>query len=372
MKKSLYIFLSFYMMFTSCKKTELPPENADQPFTPVFYAKCSVGSQSLSIAAGADDYYMNSSYYYDSSKVYVYEADLKQKSCTGACGYAVTVLINDYQMSSANTVMNVNTAIKPAVYRFDTYTPDPVSYTAKFTPVDAFTSSASYRWEFSDGIKQNGYEVTRTFDANKNYSARLIFSSPCDANHLNVFNVGNPLQTLIQAARNMDKDGLNYQFMATPTGAGPYKFSWDFGDNTPLVSDVNPNHTFAASGRYITKLQITDAAGDSCTSYYQVAASYEKICTANYTFAFTPVSIPVLFSAITIKVTDPNGIVYSSKNVKQPVSSNFQVVSVEDYKTNEQGQATKKMKIRFNCTLQNGSNQLVVNNGEAVIAVAFK
>jgi hypothetical protein len=96
------------------------------------------------------------------------------------------------------------------------------------------------------------------------------------------------------------------------------------------------------------------------------------VCNANYNAYFTPLPNPKALSAITIKVIDPNGVEYSSSTLNQPNSNKFEIISVEEYKLNERTETTKKLKLKFNCTLQSGSNTISVNNGEAVIAVSYK
>jgi PKD repeat protein len=45
--------------------------------------------------------------------------------------------------------------------------------------------------------------------------------------------------------------------------------SWDFGDGSATASGVNPSHTYAAYGRYVAKLTVTDDGG--------LSGSYQKI-----------------------------------------------------------------------------------------------
>ena len=36
--------------------------------------------------------------------------------------------------------------------------------------------------------------------------------------------------------------GTSVQFTSSVTGTGPYMYSWDFGDGSPLSSSINPTH----------------------------------------------------------------------------------------------------------------------------------
>ncbi|WP_139171745.1 PKD domain-containing protein [Flavobacterium noncentrifugens] len=57
--------------------------------------------------------------------------------------------------------------------------------------------------------------------------------------------------------------GTNIQFTSTLTGTGPFTYSWDFGDGTPLVTTVSANHTFnnaigCGNQPYSVVLTVTD------------------------------------------------------------------------------------------------------------------
>jgi hypothetical protein len=95
------------------------------------------------------------------------------------------------------------------------------------------------------------------------------------------------------------------------------------------------------------------------------------MCHANFTAGFVPLDLSMMLKRITFIVTDPQGTTYSSADVSQNVDANVNLVSVENYEANEKGQATKKITLNFDCTLRNGTDNLVLKNGRAVIAVAY-
>ena len=53
---------------------------------------------------------------------------------------------------------------------------------------------------------------------------------------------------------------LAVTFTDTSTG-GPTSWSWDFGDGTPLSTQRNPSHTYAAAGTYTVTLTATNPGG---------------------------------------------------------------------------------------------------------------
>jgi serine protease AprX len=61
--------------------------------------------------------------------------------------------------------------------------------------------------------------------------------------------------------------------------------SWDFGDASPLSSDTNPSHLYAAAGTYSVILTVTDDMGDSSSDTQLVTVAVGNVPpTAAYTF----------------------------------------------------------------------------------------
>jgi PKD repeat protein len=74
--------------------------------------------------------------------------------------------------------------------------------------------------------------------------------------------------------------GSGNTFNFTYTGTTPYTgISWDFGDGSPAASQVNPSHTYAASGTYNVCVTVTNACGSNtyCKSITTNEVSINKI-----------------------------------------------------------------------------------------------
>ena len=198
-------------------------------------------------------------------------------------------------------------------------------------------------------------------------------SPVCSTTHTNTFYIGNALQTNISAVRDTTNNYsyLRYTFSSNPTTSitGTTYF-WEFGDGATSALS-NPTHNYTSQNYYRPKLTLSNTT-NTCVTYYQAPCFNYSVCNANYNAYFNGVANPKGLSAITIKVIDQNGIEYSSSTLNQPSTNTFEIISVENYKLNERNEATKKLKIKFNCTLQNGTNTINITNGEAVIAVSYK
>src|SRR6478672_1537623 len=63
--------------------------------------------------------------------------------------------------------------------------------------------------------------------------------------------------------------GTTIQFTSTVTGDGPFTYSWNFGDASPIVTTANPTHVFTSLGcgtqNFTVTLIVTDVNNLSTT-----------------------------------------------------------------------------------------------------------
>jgi PKD repeat protein len=52
-------------------------------------------------------------------------------------------------------------------------------------------------------------------------------------------------------------------FTNLTTGTQPISYTWDFGDGTPIVTEISPTHTFMATGIFTVTLTAVNEAGSS-------------------------------------------------------------------------------------------------------------
>ncbi|MDO9001504.1 MAG: PKD domain-containing protein [Bacteroidota bacterium] len=371
MKLNVLAVFIIAMIFSSCNKKNLPPKE-EEP-APVFYFKCMANEFPVSIDAGVSGYYMTSSYFQDSSSIYVFKGELKQKNCSANCGFGITVLINDYKVSPSGNMV-IDSTLSLSSYQYNDGNIEPLFYIGNFVPRQNSTQNLSYKWQFSDGNMFYTTSCTKTLKAHSKYTCNLETTSSLFGNiaHSNVFDIGNPVQTNVSATRIAPFSAFYYKFSAlNPTGVAPYNYLWEFGDGY-TSSDVSPSHEYIISNYYTAKLTLIDSNKDTCISYYQVPVVDGLFGESNFSAYFSPIQNPKALSAVTILVSDPSGNIYSSSSQNQAQNSHFQIVSIENYSAPESSQIFKKIKIKFNCKVYNGSNVLDITNGEAVIAIAYK
>ncbi|MBA2611940.1 MAG: PKD domain-containing protein [Bacteroidetes bacterium] len=371
MKAHVLIVILIALFLNSCNKKALPPK--DETPGPVFYFKCDIGGFPVDLKAGVNSYYMKSSYYRDSNNVYIFKGELKQKECSGNCGFGLTIMINDYKTSPTGS-MYIDSTLMLTSYQYNDAVIEPTYYTCNFASHQT-TQPSSYTWSFSDISTTWGTAYcARTFKANKTYTTSLLVSSQQfgSISHDNVYKVGNPVQTNVNVVRTSPTNLFSYKFSTVnTTGVAPFTYIWDFGDSY-TSPDPMPTHEYQAPGLYEAKLTLIDANKDTCISYYQVPAFNGSYGESNFSAYFTPVLNTKALSTISIFVNDPKGNVYSLAQVNQSEKSHFEIISIENYQATDTNQPLKKVKIKFNCTVYNGANSLEIKDGEAVIAIAYK
>ncbi|MDI1353558.1 MAG: PKD domain-containing protein [bacterium] len=370
--KILYSTILFALLATACKKTPLPEE---APAEPVFLLSGKLDGTDLNFQAGNINYYMNASYFQDASNLYIFKGELKQ-NCTSACGYGLTVLINDYKVSEPNGPMNIDSAIHKGAYRLFNESIYPTQQEVNFVPVNELSGDVSYSWSIVNGTSTITapftYTLSKTLDIGKTYSVTLTYEEnggTCNATHTNVFRVGNAFQTTITAQK--DLTPLTLKFAAKTNTTGTFTYLWEFGDGA-TSSQSMPSHTYGNEGPFIAKLSMVNAANDSCVSYYQVNAGPNPSCQANFNALFLPLQTIQITRSITILLTDSTGTTYSSAKAMQPTGTHVEITDVGEYKTNNYGQPTKVVSLNFDCVLKNGNVSKLLKGGHAVIAVAYK
>jgi hypothetical protein len=369
----IYAIIVIAAVFSACRKKELPSE---VPAEPDFYVDCNIDGKKVLMEAGNEGYYMNAACYLDTTHRYVYKADLSQ-SCNAGCGYAITVLINDYKTSSYGAPMNPDSALRPGIYPYNDREMPSETYLVKFTPEVAQSSSNSYTWVIKSGsapvLEQKSYDINTSLKAGSVYSVTLFTedNSGCFTEHSMVYDVGNPLQGNISASR-ISNTELKYTFWADLTNIPGITYEWSFGDGSKST-EAGPTKVFDMKpGYHNVTLRAITPAGDTCVLNYQVPGTLDYICGANFKTVLTAIPRTTSASRVTIILKDPAGTEFTTRGFEQPDVSSFVIDELSSYDHNSRNEPTKRLKVRFNCVLREGTREIQLTNGSALIGVAYK
>lgn len=371
MKTPLIYIALFCLIDSGCRKEPLPKTVEEEP---VFFVSCKVEQAPVKIVAGDNDYEMVSGYHQDSNGVYVLSASLQKKNCTNC--YALTVLMNDHMVAGVNGPLHIDSALHQGVYQFNENTSATPDYMIDLIPHEKQDPTGTYTWIIrQDGepaFEKKAYQCYIHARSGKTYTVTLLYedASGCSASHTAVLKPGSEIPVTINAINS--GGNLTYNFSASG-GGDPASYYWEFGDGSTSW-ESNPVHDFAdlGGGHYNTTLTVTYSDNTKSQAFYQVPGTTGSVCLANFNAIGKPEDSALGLSTITIELRDPSGQVYSTREFDQPGNSSFEVVSVEDYRNNEKGQPTKLFRIKFNCLVKNGAQELAITEGEAVMAVAYQ
>ncbi len=362
------LFLLGLLMACNKKKYAEPVVYANDP---VFNSTLLVNNVPVVLEAGKNGYYMFSSYKQDSNRVYNFIGSLKQNNCTN-CANSLQVQINDFKSSALNAPVLIDSSLRSGKYNYIA-SQVPFCYIAKFQS-SYNKNAASYLWDFGDGsAPDTSRNPTHIYTKAGNYPVCLNVKgiNGCEAGACNRQNIGsnNGFRTLI----NLNSvSSTSFSFGQSTTGnRGNLNYFWSFGDGSTSTLD-NPTHVYAYRGSYPVSLRVTDSYNNNTivSNYNVVTENDMSSCAGNYRIT-SLTSSNLSLSAIKVTWVDANGSVYSSDKAVQSSNTYFDLLSVEDYSNNEYNQTTKKLHVKFKCTVSNGVTTLQLDNAEATICVAY-
>jgi PKD repeat protein len=378
MKRSVLIASAFLLILASCRKKEYPQNVSESP---EFYVSAKIDGQPITLQAGTLGYYMFSSYSQSIDGIYSFIADVKPQNCGSACPNSLRIELNDNIMASQGGASNVSNSVKTGSYTFvNSNASNPtligymVSYGSSFN-----LSPISYDWNFGVGANDVIANPTHTYSAPGVYNTRLTAIGNASPPAIGTGSIENPVKVTLNTnvcrtrvvVSNISANTVTFNNVTS--GSGNYTWNWDFGDGSQNSPDAMPVHTFPGIGIYQVKLTTIDHTHmDTAVHFYNArtdmalnAAPNFWVNSVNGIYSNSPLS------KIKITYTDGSGKIFTS-DVQPQTGSNFNIVSVQEYKNNENNQPTKKLKITFNCTLYGDGITYNLTDGEAVIAVAYK
>lgn len=377
MKNLCYSVLALLLLaISSCKKEDPKPETGAMAGTPVFSFTGNVNGNPIALQAGANDYFMSTSYSLDSNGVYDFIGELKPKNCIGDCRNSLKISIKDYRQFSMLPT-TIDSTMVPGYYAFATPSGAASQYNNIFiATLKNGNAQSNYNWDFGDGtpiVTSTDSTVVHKYLHPGIYKVSLNETgcSSAIANDIQFGQTGNSLLPKFTTVITGD----SAVFIPTPPFEGiyPYTYFWNFGDGSTSTA-TSPSHKYSAAGVYKASLTMTDATDTSAVQYFNVSIKPNTICSSNFSLrASTSLSNPMNLGDVVIEWRDTAGKLWTSKNNDQsPSKSMFKIISVENYLNSPNGDATKKIHVKFSCTLYSGSSSITMNNVEGIFAVSYK
>jgi PKD repeat protein len=248
----------------------------------------------------------------DGSPVYSTISPTTTHGFVSGGSYVVTLTVTD-NLTSTNSVSQPvapTSATPPPSTPVAAFTSTCTNLSCAFTDASTDTGAVitAWSWNFGDGTPvSTDQNPTHAYaSAGTGYTVVLtVTDSLTDTNAIshNVAPVAAPPPSTPVAAFTSSCTNLSCSFTDTSTDSGSTVngWSWDFGDGSPVSTDQNPTHVYAAAGTgYSVTLTVTDGLSDSNAISHHVApaappppstpvASFTSVCTA-LSCAFTNTS----------------------------------------------------------------------------------
>lgn len=362
------------LVATSCKKKEYST-NSPTPTYP-FYFNGTINGASVSLQAGASNYYLYTSYALDGNGVYDYAGEFRDKNTSTGSPNSLKIYVKDYrQYSLAPT--QIDSTLLQGYYSLATPAGTASAFSVLFYDSLYNGTAQSFAYAFGDGGTSSQHRPTHLYGHPGIYTVSLNAQSTgaCSSsltNEVMVGQVGGRTQLFFVSNPTTATTVTLATTTGGGTGPGTYTFNWDFGDgNTGVSTSPTYTYTYATPGVYPLTLTRVDGANTTEICRRNFATLNATSCYANFYPTFiTPVANPMNLANVTLEWHDASGNLYTSNNNSQPTQSMFKILSVSPYQNNTSGQPTKQIHAKVHCTLYNGTNTAVLD-GDMVFSVAY-
>ena len=188
---------------------------------------------------------------------------------------------------------------------------------------------SSYSWNFGDGSPVvTGIAPSRTYGAAGNYTAILTVTDAqglTDTASIEITvsqsTTDNLAPIAMASATPLNGEApllVDFDASGSSDDNGISSYSWNFGDGSPVVTDISPSRTYGAAGNYTAVLTVTDAQGltDAATLQITVSPSTTSNLAPIAIARATPLNgdAPLLVNFDASESTDDNAIITYSWN----------------------------------------------------------
>jgi len=199
------------------------------------------------------------------------EVPIHSYAADGSFTVEVTVTDSDGESSSASALVTVDNA-NPEILSLDGDLSGETNATFSFQGVatDPGGDPLTYTWDWGDGSAQdsgpNLASATHVFTSAGVYLVTLIVNDDQGAATQQTVSVdvnALPVISQLNAAplSSVEGDIVAFEVFASDPDGHVLSYSWDFGDNSPLISSVTPAHVFVDDGDYTVTVTVTDQLG---------------------------------------------------------------------------------------------------------------
>ncbi|MEL7340092.1 MAG: PKD domain-containing protein [Bacteroidota bacterium] len=354
-----------------CQPNNLPPSVDDEVD---FFVLGQIDGKAIKLEAGKEDYYMHTRRERSTDNIWRFQGTLSQTRCLD-CPESFAIEIRDARIRPDNDGFDLGAVFKTKNYPF-AFAPSlgPRLYQVNFQSQSSGGNTPLLQWTFGDGTTSNEANPTRFYEQIPGQRFEVCLQAAdggtCETQVCNdvILDIDH-----CQANFTMQIDTAfnRVRFENQSSGSGELSYQWQFGDGGSATI-AEPTYFYSSSGRYLSKLSISDQDGCEAT-YSQQVSTDPDLCTHNFSYTISEATSPdsLQFGHVRVLWWDANGVLYRSDWSSQDGESRFQITEILDYDDNELGQPSIRLGLEIVCRLSNGDHEIVAKGLQAYLGVAL-
>lgn len=370
------------LVATGCKKTPI-----EQPMTatPDLRGSGLINDEPFEVAAGVNNFYMEASYERNPEGVNEFVGEFKKDNGEST---ALKIVIQDDERRLPVEPVSVDVAMTEGFYDFKTDEVEIDPFQLQFYSLAYADGDHDYLWEL------DGEELP----ANPSPEFPIVsFEEYTDFDiYVMVSDDSGCSDTLVQDInQNMAPDAYTPYFKVPfkkefLTGGGvrfyypgdveqTTQIKWDVsedGQNSTVNDAPEYTHYFTGDGPHRVAMNVIMEDGHAF-KYVENVAPFQNTCAASIQYEAVPVNPDAVdVSQVLVEYVDEEGNEFSSfsPTEEENADRSFEILSVTDYNNTDDGLETRKVNVRFTCTLYNVNNPddtMRIEDFTGFIAVSF-
>jgi hypothetical protein len=360
-------------ILVGCNKIDVPEPVKEDP---VFYFNFNVDNSNANLAAGQANYFMDANYEINSNGILHLIGTLKPKDCRNLCPGSLRIVIRDIRKFDPDR-FNITQTLRPKHYGY-VWNLRRDSVVIHFKNNSRSETPFKSIWNLGNGLTVTQNHVTATYGRKAFRVALNVFNQAgCESVQVQSFDTENGYycRSFIVPGESNNQRVLKVRSF----GEAPFTYKWNNGSTDSLIM---LNSITSTSLRRKYGVTVTDPNGCESVSGFDLTKantdvnSLKDICVADFSskLELVPNTTNALGTGlISIDFMNKDGVLFTSKNFRQPNDAFFEVLSVEDFEKNEKNQSVKKIGIRFSCNLHSPETDrdIMIRNAKGFMAVAY-
>jgi len=387
--------LIFAAIFSSCERDilELPENNGGENPDPVFRLEMNLDNMDLEVIAGEEDIFNHTDFLLDQDDIYTFQGLLSTEECIENCQNAYRFKFRNFEAGSASVNVNQSLSAKSYKYKYNLApTQDAIELhmnintQAQEPEFDWLINTETHRQQdpsdiFIINIDENGRDsaiLTIVDEATglRSFSEQQIHLDETINGVTSTFKVTQIVDdsVLIELVHSeSDFNPLNTTFWAVQDLQGGLP-TFPNSSKTELSLRIGNGKSISNTQQFFS---LTDGSRTKTGMDIKYDPSTNQLLFHNADFDYRiekriAQGSDLALQTFEFEMFDENGTLFSSAKGEQAEEASFEVISIEPFIENGEGQKTVKVTCQFSCQVysDNGDSKLI-NDANAVIAVAI-